>query len=371
MFFLFLITICVPLSQGFISTGTVCKDQNDCVSCVAHNGLPGENCRWCPRDNNCYASGSVAFKPCSRAENIVNKNDCGSIVSANYDPAVAYKMVFLSALAYADNITTYIPEATEVKTFRLVRQVTKPCSGYAKCSGYTAMSHVEKAIVVAFRGTENPKQLIDECRRMLTEPKVSFQAGGKVQGYFYEVFLLIWQDLKSEVYQLISQHPSYKIWVTGHSLGGAMASLASTLIAYNGKTTKNNSILYTFGQPRVGNYDYASIHDKLVPISFRVTHYRDPVVHLPPCKKAFLVPSCLKIGGGPYHHGNEIFYGSDIMIKSSSFKMCKGLPHNEDLDCSNNVKVWVQCFLPTDFFKCVNEHNIYFGISVGHWWEKH
>ena len=368
MFSFIFIAIFVPLStQGFLSE-TACKNQNDCVSCVTHKSWSGANCRWCPRDHACHAFGSVA-NPCSRSQNIVNEADCDSIVSAKYDPAVAYKMVFLSAIAYADNIATYIPKATEVKTFRLVRQVTKPCSGDAKCSGYTAVSNTEKAIVVAFRGTGHPKQLIDEILRVLIEPKVSFQAGGKVQSYFNDAFLLIWQDLKNEVYQLISQYPSYKVWVTGHSLGGAMASLASTLIAYDGKTTKNNLILYTFGQPRVGNYDYALAHDKLVPISFRVTHYRDPVVHLPTCAKVGTV--CRSFGGGPYHHGIEIFYGSEIMTKNSSFKKCVGLPHNEDLGCSNNVFAWAQCFSPTELTKCINDHKMYFGISVGEWWKKY
>ena len=40
--------------------------------------------------------------------------------------------------------------------------------------------------------------------------------------------------------------------MTGHSLGGALASLASTLIIYEGETSKDDLMLYTFGQPRVG-----------------------------------------------------------------------------------------------------------------------
>ena len=367
MFRLFFITIglLVPISRGFLFGGGDCNDQKDCVSCTTHQSWSGDNCRWCPQDNECHAY-LIAVNPCSSSENIVDKHDCSSIVFAKYDRAFAYKMVFLSALAYADNVAKYIPKATEVNSFHLIKQVTKPCSGNAHCSGYTAISHTERAIAISFRGSEHFKQVINEALRALIEPKVSFKAGGKVQAYFNDAFLLLWNELKTEAYKQITSYPSYKVWVTGHSLGGAMASLASTAIAYDRKVTKDNLILYTFGQPRVGNYDYALTHDKLVPISFRVTHYRDIVVHLPTCNKILGV--CYAFNGGPYHHGKEIYYGSEIMTRYSSYKKCEGLPHNEDVGCSNSFLAWAQCFLPTEIKKCIKDHEIYFGIAVGTWW---
>ena len=167
---------------------------------------------------------------------------------------------------------------------------------------------------------------------------------------------------------VVWRYRNYKVWVTGHSLGGALASLASTVLSYETRTPKNNLFLYTFGQPRVGDYQYAFQHDKLVPISFRVTHYRDPVVHLPTCKTLAPGTPCIGYIGKPYHHGKEIYYGNAVMTKTSSYKRCQGLPHNEDLKCSNNPRVWLQCFAGIKALNnCINDHKVYFGVDVGVW----
>lgn len=338
------------------------------MSCTKKKTWSGANCRWCPRDSACHAQGSLVNK-CSRTENVKNPADCDKIVYTEYDKNVAYKMIYLCALAYSDDVAKYIPRASEVKTFQLVKQVSKPCSGGANCSGFVAYSHSEKAVAIAFRGTVHFKQLVTEMRDVLTQPKKPFQAGGDVQQYFLEAFQVVWNDLQKYVSETMKSYPSYKLWVTGHSLGGTLASLASTLITSEGITTKDNLMLYTFGQPRVGNYDYALAHDSLVPISFRVTHFRDIVVHLPTCKTLVPGTPCIALGGWPYHHGKEIFYASAIMTKNSPYKKCEGLPHNEDLGCSNNIAVWVRC-LPFQLTECIHDHTHYFNISVGDWWKQ-
>jgi len=69
-----------------------------------------------------------------------------------------------------------------------------------------------------------------------------------------------------------------------HSLGGALAILASADIKLHfGKV----NYVYTFGQPRVGNSQFAAFYDNLVPQTFRIINYADLVVHLPPAKFGF------------------------------------------------------------------------------------
>jgi len=43
------------------------------------------------------------------------------------------------------------------------------------------------------------------------------------------------------------------------------------------------TILYTYGSPRVGDYNYASNVDTLFSGIYRVVHYEDIVPHVPPC----------------------------------------------------------------------------------------
>ena len=368
MTFLYVLLVCISLSDSnaWLLSGPDCDDQKDCVSCTSTKSWSGQNCRWCPRRSTCHTFGSLENK-CSQAENIIESNDCSKIVYRRYDNNLAYKMIFLCSIAYSNNVARYLPRATEVNTFHLVKQVTKPCSGGAFCSGFVAVSHSEKSIAVAFRGTEHSQQLVNEILRILTEPKQVFETGGRVQRYFLHAFEVVWSDLQNHVYEQLRKHPSYKVLVTGHSLGGAIASIASTVIAFKKKTTKDNLLLYTFGQPRVGNHEYALSHDTLVPLSYRVTHYRDIVVNLPTCKTVPPAP-CISVGGGPYHHGKEIYYPNEIMTRYSPYKTCIGLPYNEDLSCSNNPKVWLKCF-SSQFSKCIDDHQQYFGISVGTWWE--
>ena len=90
-----------------------------------------------------------------------------------------------------------------MNSFRLVKQVTRSCGGNAKCSGFVAVSHRERAIVVAFRGSETGTQILMQILTILTVPKVSFSAGGRVQKYFRDAFNLIWTQLKSYVYSEI------------------------------------------------------------------------------------------------------------------------------------------------------------------------
>ena len=74
-----------------------------------------------------------------------------------------------------------------------------------------------------------------------------------------------------------------------------MASLASAWLSYKSFAPRKNIILYTFGMPRVGNYDYALQHDQLVNNSWRVVNDNDLVPHFPTLASVTIL-------NGPYHH---------------------------------------------------------------------
>ena len=339
-----------------------------CTSNLSWSGFP---CRWCPVDGKCHAHGAVATNLCCSSQNIVKTESCPKPSSPpSYDQNLSYKMVFLSALAYADNVSIYISKAAEIDTFRVVKQVTKPCHSlkcpeHTNCSGFIAVSQKEKVIAIVFRGSQS----ICQAKRVHgKEVGISLLKGIVHQGqtYFQNSFQKVWNDLKGDVYSQINKHSSYKLWVTGYSLGGALASLASLHIALEGKTPRNNLILYTFGQPKTGDCQFAFDHNILVPISFRVVHYRDPVVHLP----LYILP---RICGacGPYHHGREIFYNQRVMSKDSPYKTCNG---PEDVACSNQFSNHAKCFISRNpLMNCENyleDHHEYFGINIRSWWEE-
>lgn len=116
-----------------------------------------------------------------------------------------------------------------------------------------------------------------------------------------------------------------KLLITGHSLGGAIATL-SMLDAME-MVGKPIDYFYTFGSPRVGNAAFADYLNQKLKISksnflststfnARITHYKDPVPHL-------LLSSL-----GFKHIDLEIYYEED----NNSYSVCQS---GEDENCSN------------------------------------
>ena len=116
---------------------------------------------------------------------------------------------------------------------------------FHECSGYVAVSHVDKAIAVTFRGSNSFNQAFVQVVEALASPKTAFLEG-EAQTYWKRGFETLWQYMEAEVKVLVSENPTYQTWVAGHSLGGAMASLASTWLGYYSFAPRKNIILYTF-----------------------------------------------------------------------------------------------------------------------------
>ena len=85
--------------------------------------------------------------------------------------------------------------------------------------------------------------------------------------------------IEEEIKNSAADSPGIKVYVTGHSLGAALATLTATQICYQKPTIK--PVLYTFASPRVGDKrfeDYVSEHLKHV---FRVINSEDIISAVP------------------------------------------------------------------------------------------
>ena len=95
-------------------------------------------------------------------------------------------------------------------------------------------------------------------------------------------FYTAWKEVAATVTAAVKSakaaNPTYSIGVTGHSLGGAVATLAAAYLRKGGYTAD----LYTFGSPRVGNKAFAAFTTSQSGEEYRVTHDKDPVPRLPP-----------------------------------------------------------------------------------------
>lgn len=275
------------------------------------------------------------------------RNDYGQ-GTCHYRPELAHKMMLLGAVAYSQfSPQECLDRSLPADKFQIQSVVTRTCDLVgSKCSSYIAISHNVQAIVIAFRGTQSVNQLISELLETVFSSMEDF-LGGKVQTYWKKSFEILWKDMEPTVKSLISSHPSYQIWVTGHSLGGAMASLASAWIAYENILSRQNIIMYTFGMPRVGDYKYAMQHDQLVNNSWRIVNFDDIVPRLPP-----FFPGSPK---GAYHHGVEVFYTEPVLSVYSAHKECHGKPIDEDKACSRGLVI-------TNLKQSIKHHTNYFGV---------
>ena len=132
----------------------------------------------------------------------------------------------------------------------------------------------DKVIIVAFRGTTSIKDWLTDLKIELVPLPSKV---GCIHKGFNEAIGYVWQDLRQAI--LDSRNKDQSLWITGHSLGGALATLATDRLTE--EAIKVNG-LYTFGQPRVGDEAFANNFDsKMKQCTFRFAHDQDAVTDVP------------------------------------------------------------------------------------------
>ncbi|KAG9304086.1 hypothetical protein G9A89_005996 [Geosiphon pyriformis] len=107
----------------------------------------------------------------------------------------------------------------------------------------------------------------------------SMNANVMIHGGIYQSYLLAQSQIVKNAQEIISQpdHQNFEIIVTGVGLGGAYAVLAALDIRQ--KVGTNPIKVYTYGQPRIGNTEFANYVDSLrsgLQI-YRITYKKDYV----------------------------------------------------------------------------------------------
>lgn len=142
-------------------------------------------------------------------------------------------------------------------------------------TGYVAVDHTNKLIVVAFRGSSSIDAWITNFDFDTVNTDIC--SGCTAHHGFWNSWVDARDRVTPAVKQASSQFPDYEIAVTGHSLGAAIASLASASLRNSGL----NVALYNFGSPRIGGTKISSYISNQPGGNFRVTHVNDPVPKLP------------------------------------------------------------------------------------------
>lgn len=146
--------------------------------------------------------------------------------------------------------------------------------------------------VFSFRGTE-PDALEDiKADLKAWDVDLSAQEGGhwneqwgQVHAGFYEAFASLLPQFDQQLEALEGSDDA--IWVTGHSLGGALATLMTAYILEQKERGRDLELAgaYTFGSPRVGNYAFQSrfttLAEKYGVRVGRVRNHKDIVTAVP------------------------------------------------------------------------------------------
>jgi predicted lipase len=139
------------------------------------------------------------------------------------------------------------------------------------------ITEVEDCVIIAFRGSSSVKDWILDAEFFRTTFRFLEDLSGQVHTGFLTAFSSIHAELASNLKTRgLGNAP---IFVTGHSLGGALAILCALELSREGY---NLAQVVTFGQPRVGNKAFKAIYDaRLGDKTFRVVNEEDIVARLP------------------------------------------------------------------------------------------
>ncbi|UMM31015.1 hypothetical protein L5515_012664 [Caenorhabditis briggsae] len=215
-------------------------------------------------------------------------------------------------------------------TMKLSKRILVNCSDPSpilpttQCAMITAVDTSQRILVLSFRATVGGTQMGEEILNYFVGKKQFFDVG-MIFEFFYDAYVALWNGgLSAEIRNLKYKYPDYEVWVTGHSLGAALASVGASWIVKTGLFNPNNVKVFTAGQPRTGDYNYAMWHQNTFAYSFRVVHHHDIVPHVP---FQYEVVDHDKM----YHHRTEVWYNND-MSEGSPYQIC---PEADGLYCVN------------------------------------
>ncbi|MBL8261560.1 MAG: lipase family protein [Xanthomonadaceae bacterium] len=146
------------------------------------------------------------------------------------------------------------------------------------------------AYIVAFRGTASLDDVLDDGdvpKRAFTPSAGTLSTSVQVEAGFYGIYndtgAGMTQSMRQQLQQLLAKDSPSSVYVTGHSLGGALAHLFAFDLSF-GPYAAAFTRLTTFASPRVGDDGWRDTYDARIPSanSIRVYNQQDLVPKVPP-----------------------------------------------------------------------------------------
>jgi triacylglycerol lipase len=144
--------------------------------------------------------------------------------------------------------------------------------------GFVGRNDTTQTAIVSFRGTETPEDWLKDFDSLAVPfPDVANS------GFVHQGFNAVYQTIRDSVIAGVHavKAGATSMWITGHSLGGALA-LVAALDFGKSAVPPLVSQRYTFAGPRVGDDTFKNIFDTTIPLCYRVWNRWDIVPQLPP-----------------------------------------------------------------------------------------
>ena len=191
------------------------------------------------------------------------------IKRAAYSDRTAWLMAKMSKLAYLpfENDDAELKTALSEANFELIKWFSKEGT-----QAFLAKRDSDRMVVLSFRGTQTEGLTLETFFDVFTDLYATMHTdtnGVKT----HKGFQMAFQKVEAEILQQIQGLADYGLYITGHSLGGALALIATSVI-----NSENLGACYTFGSPKVGNEEF---DDKIKAPIYRVINSYDVVPFLP------------------------------------------------------------------------------------------
>jgi predicted lipase len=191
-------------------------------------------------------------------------------------------------------------------------------------------------ITIVFRGTDTVTDWMYNCdfaKRHIELSNIEIHKG------FFDQLMSIYDELLNNINIIMNKIPNLNIYITGHSAGGAHA----TILAYLLKNIYKNKIikLITFGSPKVGNLEWYNIFNNIENIIYyRITNEGDIVTQIPNINY--------------YHVGINIHLLNNDIILNTNIDSDNDEVINNNISCFNNN---LNCLNCSNYLN-INNHKI-------------
>ncbi|KAG2594114.1 hypothetical protein PVAP13_5NG620700 [Panicum virgatum] len=265
----------------------------------------------------------------------------GRELTIKHNPSTAIYNSTLAKILVEYAAAIYTADLTQLFNWTCAR-----CGDLIKA--YVGFASDINAIVVVFRGTQ--ENSIQNWIEDLLWKQLDLDYPGMPEAMVHRGFYSAYHNttlrdgIVSGIKKTRKFYGDIPIMITGHSMGGAMASFCAFDLVVN--YGLDGVKLMTFGQPRIGNAAFASYFKTYLPHAIRVTHAHDIVPHLPPYFSFFPEKT--------YHHFPREVWIHNIGLGSLVYsveKICDD--SGEDPTCSRSVSG-----------TSVHDHIYYLGVSM-------